>query len=169
MSGAQVLAFAQNRLGERVGGGQCFDLVDAALRSAGHRSAADYGALSPRADYVWGTAVQLGQLLPGDVVQFSNYRMLVHVATRSTDGSSSFADEQSERPHHTAIVESVGQNGEVTVLEQNVQGRHRVLRNTLRFSASTTTEIHFEGSQTLTTTRTVTVSGQVWYYRPQAR
>lgn len=132
-------------------------------------SAADFGELSPRADYVWGTAVLLGQLQPGDVVQFSNYRMRVHVATRSTDGSSSFADEESERPHHTAIVESVGPNGEVTVLEQNVGGRLRVLRNTLRFSASTSTETRFEGSETITTTRTVTVSGQVWFYRPQTR
>ena len=141
MSGQRVLAFAQSHFGERVGSGECFDLADQALRAAGDKSAADFGTVTPNADYVWGTAQQIGQLLPGDIVQFSRYRMRVHTQTTSSDGSSSYDDVEQERPHHTAIVETVGSNGEVTVLEQNVEGDRTVLRNTLRFTAASSSSV----------------------------
>jgi plastocyanin len=169
MSGPRVLAFAQSRFGGRVGSGECFDLADQALRAAGDKSAADFGTVTPTADYVWGTAQQIGQIRPGDIVQFSRYTMRVHTETTSTDGSSSFEDLEQSRPHHTAIVETVDANGEVTVLEQNVEGNRTVLRNTLRFTAGSSSTVTFRGTVATTTTVTVTVSGRLWYYRPVAR
>jgi plastocyanin len=169
MSGPQVVAYAQTHFGERVGSGECFDLADQALRASGDKSAADFGTVTPNANYVWGTAQQLGQILPGDIVQFASYKMKIHTATTSTDGSSSTDDVEQERPHHTAVVETVGANGEVTVLEQNVEGDRTVLRNTLRFSAATSSSVSLQGSVSTTTTVTVTVSGTLKFYRPVAR
>ena len=41
--GDQVVAFARGKIGQCVGNGECFDLADQALRSAGAKSAADFG------------------------------------------------------------------------------------------------------------------------------
>ena len=69
--------------------------------------------------------------------------------------------ESQTRPHHTAIVERVGANGSLTVLEQNVPRRSPVLRSQLFFTNSTT--------RSGGTTTTIRVQGTFWLYRPQAR
>jgi hypothetical protein len=51
-------------------------------------------------------------------------------------------------------------NGAVTVLEQNAPEGSAVSRNTLYFTAGTTTSGH--------QTTTITVRGTFWFYRPQA-
>ena len=88
----------------------------AARREA--KSAADYGKVSPNADYTWGTPVTLATLQPGDIIQFRNYTYESVVVTK-TDKATTTDELAQDRPHHTAIVESVGENGAVTVLEQN--------------------------------------------------
>jgi len=143
----QVLAFASSKFGQTVGGGECFDLADRALRAAGALSAADYGELTPNADYEWGLAVMLSSVQPGDIIQFSNYSYRI-------DHADSW--EEHSRPHHTAIVAAVGQNGAITVYEQNVgtgSGARRVQRNQLYFQ----------------NTRSITVSGSFRFFRPQER
>lgn len=177
MSNDRVRQWAVDHLGQQVGDGECFALVDQALRNSGDKSAADFGQVGPNVDYVWGTATTLASLRPGDLIQFRNYRVrVVTVTVRRTtlpdggwDESTQTQERTDTRPHHSAVVDAVGSGGEVTVLEQNVGGVRRVRRNTLTFSGSTNTTTTTAGNVTTTVTRTVTVSGTLRYYRPVAR
>lgn len=162
----QITGFASGRTGQQVGDGECFALADGALRAAGYRSAADFGAVSADADYVWGSAISVGQLQEGDVVQFRNYSVRTVTRTDRDDGSFSEREDTVSRPHHTAIVASVGSNGAVVVFEQNVSGQRVVLRNSLAFASSSTTSPADGGGTTVTT---VTVTGRLWFYRPVPR
>jgi surface antigen len=139
----QVLAFASSKIGQTVGGGECYDLANAALQAANAQTAADYGEITPDADYQWGLPVITPQ--PGDIIQFRNYSFRIDY----DDGW-----EEQSRPHHTAIVASVGANGAIMVYEQNVgtgSSARTVQHN----------QLYFEN------TSAVTVSGQFWFYRPQ--
>jgi len=155
----QIVGFARRQQGSRVGKGECFDLADQALRGAKAKSAADYGKISRNADYTWGTPVTLADLQPGDVIQFRNYLYKSTVVTK-TDKETTTDEVDVDRPHHTAIVESVGDNGAVTVLEQNAPDGSPVARTVLYFKDSTTTS----GRKTTT----IKVTGKFWFFRPQA-
>ncbi len=155
-----VVSFATQNMGQRVGDGECFALADLALRSAGAKSAANYGTVVPDADYVWGTEVSLAGLKPGDIVQFRDYRYRKVVVKEDAKGVDE-KESSEERPHHTAIVERVGADGVVTVLEQNSPQGSAVHRTTLYFSDS-----EEENGRQKTT---VTVTGTFWFYRPQPR
>jgi len=170
----QITTFASTRSGQTVGTGECFDLADQALRAAGAKSAADFGTVTPTANYVWGRAVTLATLQAGDIIQFSHYSYTVTTTTTVTnaDGSSSTdtqVDTQS-RPHHTAMVLSVGANGAVTVWEQNVAGVRSVMQNQLFFTThADPPQVTTSGGSTTTVNRSVQVSGTRRYYRPQQR
>ena len=155
----QIVGFARRQQGSRVGKGECFDLADQALRGAKAKSAADYGKISRNADYTWGTPVTLADLQPGDVIQFRNYIYTSTVVTK-TDKETTTDEVDVDRPHHTAIVESVGDNGAVTVLEQNAPDGSPVARTVLYFKDSTTTS----GRKTTT----IKVTGKFWFFRPEA-
>jgi hypothetical protein len=142
-----------------LGDGECFTLVDRALRASGLRSAEDFGAVRPDADYVWGTLVTLADVRAGDVVQFRDYRFDRRVETESADGTT-IDEEFQERPHHTAIVERVNES-EITILEQNVPRGSGVSRATLFFASG--------ASRSGRRTTTITVRGQFRFYRPQPR
>lgn len=174
-STSQLIAqFAQSRLGQRVGDGECFALADQALRDRSLKSASDFGTISPSADYIWGREVSVSQAQPGDVIQFRNYNFeeSTHTEISRPDGSGEFRDETASgsRPHHTAIVASVGSNGEIMVYEQNIGGQRVVLHNRLLFSTVTIgpTSTTVNGVTT-TVTRTVTVTGTAKFYRAQTR
>lgn len=154
--GDGIVGYARNRMGQVVGNGECFTLVDRALRHAGARTAADFGEVTPDADYTWGTPVTLAELGPGDIIQFRDYVCDVH-----TETDSEVSDESQDRPHHTAIVERVGDHGLVTVLEQNIPPGTGVSRNQLYFSAGT-----FSSGGGGTTR--VRVRGTFWFFRAQA-
>jgi hypothetical protein len=156
----RIVGYARQQLGARIGKGECTDLVDSALRSANVKSAADYGDLSPDADYKWGTPVTLAALQPGDVIQFRDYAYRSVVVTRTGTGSAR-QERGQDRPHHTAIVESVGDDGALTVLEQNAPDGSPVTRTVLYFKDSTTTS----GQRTTT----ITVKGKFWFFRPQPK
>ena len=119
----KVLAFAEANLGQKVGRGECTDLVDAAYAAAGAKSETKLGPTGPDANYVWGTPVDtvttanlsLAGVQPGDVIQMRDVT-LVHTTT-NPDGSWSTTTKTAG--HHTAIVESVS-GSTITVLEQNV-------------------------------------------------
>jgi len=159
--GERVVRYPRQRMGQRVGDGECFSLADGALRNAGARTAEDYGTVAPDLDYVWGSSVSLADLQPGDVVQFRDYRFDREVETRNADGSFTTTSDVQERPHHTAIVERVDGGGAVTVLEQNSPDGSPVTRSQLFFSGGT----RRSGNRTTT----ITVQGRFWFYRPQAR
>jgi len=157
----RVLAFARQRIGQVHGDGECFTLADDALRQANAKSAADFGQVGPDIDYVWGKTVARTALQPGDIIQLRDYHAEISSNTDNPDGSSESDSKSEARPHHTAIVESVGSGGTVTVLEQNVPDGSAVTRNVLHLTDST--------SSSGNTTTTVTVTGTMWFYRPQAR
>jgi hypothetical protein len=155
------MAFANQKMGTRHGDGQCFTLADDALKKAGAKSAADFGKVTDDADYVWGTAVKLGDVKPGDLIQFRNYVYECKIRTDNPDGTWSESEDKKGRPHHTAIVEQVNGDGSLVVLEQNAPKGSAVARNTLFFKSGTT-----ESDNTKTT---IKVQGSVQFYRPQAR
>jgi hypothetical protein len=167
----KITDFAKTRLSQTVGSGECYDLADQALSGAGAKSAPAYGKITPNANYVWGKAVTLAQLQPGDVIQFSNYQADTTVQTdvANKDGSSSNDTKVAtvSRPHHTAVVKSVGANGVVTVYEQNVDGDRTVRESTLNVSGSTNTTNSSSGDSTTKVTTTIKVSGTLKFYRPQ--
>jgi hypothetical protein len=155
--GEKVVAYARHRLGDVVGNGECFTLADRALQHAGAKRAEDCmppGAVTEEADYVWGEEVLLDEVQPGDIIQTRDYVSLVRIETPD-----SWHEDEQQRGHHTAIVESVGDHGSLTVLEQNVPPGQPVQRIKLYFDSGTFTE----GG----TTTKVSVTGQFWFYRPQ--
>src|SRR5262249_29240638 len=60
----KVLSYAQGMLGKQDGNGECWTLVDNALRSAGADASGD-------SNYVFGQAISVGSVSPGDVIQFT--------------------------------------------------------------------------------------------------
>src|ERR1700674_2320450 len=155
--GTQVVQFAQARRRRRVGDGECFALADQALRHAGGKSASDFGTITADADYVWGTSVAVGNVQPGDILQFRDYKY----TRRNDKADGGWQETSQERPHHTAIVVSNDGNGLLTVTEQNAPPGSAVREIQLGFTSTT-----FESGGTKVT---ITVSGQVSFYRPQAR
>ena len=156
----RIVGYATRKRGERDGDGECYTLVNRALRAADAKTAADFGPVSPDADYVWGSSVALADLRAGDVIQFRDYTY-TRVTVTDDDTGTTTDEEEGERPHHTAIVQSVDSGGAVTVWEQNAPEGSAVSRNRLFFTSGTTT------SGTRTTT--ITVTGTFWFYRPEAR
>ena len=71
--------------------------------------------------------MSLTDLQPGDVIQFRDYTFHRVVVTE-TDSSTVTDELDGDRPHHTAIVQSVDGNGAVTVLEQNAPDGSAVSR-----------------------------------------
>jgi hypothetical protein len=152
----QVVRFARDNVGRSVGSGECFDLVDQALRNAGAKSAADFGTVTPNADYVWGSSVGLANVRPGDIIQFRNYRY-----DRTIETDTGTDTDFQERPHHTAIVDRIDGGGAITVLEQNVPDGSPGQRSQLFFSS---VSANSAGRRT-----TIRVQGRFRFYRPQAR
>jgi len=170
-----VIRFASGHMRQTVGRGECFDLADEALRSAGALSAADYGEITATADYEWGLAVMLQSARPGDIVQFRNYRFVRETTIVVRNAQNQVIEEGNEveeatRPHHTAIIQSVSQTGEIVVYEQNADGVRSVASNPLyllsrRLPAQTTRS----GGNSETRTTNITVSGTYRIFRPQPR
>jgi hypothetical protein len=156
----RIVGYASRKRGERDGDGECYTLVNRALRAADARTAADYGPVSPDADYIWGTSVALADLRPGDIIQFRDYTY-ERVTVIDDDSGTTTEEHAEDRPHHTAIVQSVDGGGAVTVWEQNAPEGSAVRRTQLFFTSGRTTS----GNRT---TR-ITVRGTFWFYRPEAR
>ncbi len=142
-----IYEYARDRLGTKVGNGQCWTLANNALVHAGARPPAQASL------YVWGTEVPLGQLARGNIIQFTRYTVRIEQA----DGSwQELTRGDANSPRHTAIVETVRPNGEVVVLEANVDASQNVRRNTLYFQAGTVG------------TATITITGDFTFYQAQA-
>jgi hypothetical protein len=110
----RIVAFARDRLGMRVGSGECTELVVAALEAAGISNGA------ARVPDVWGEPVEgRANIRPGDILQF---RDAVFIGRRRVerDGRVLIQTYKRRLIHHTAIVEESRDDGRVlTVLHQN--------------------------------------------------
>jgi hypothetical protein len=163
--GQQVVDFARQRIGQRVGDGECFALADQALRHVGAGSAADFGSVGTDTDYIWSSqTVTATNAQAGDIIQFRNFT----VATRTDNVDGSWQTRSESRPHHTAVVVSNDGAGNFTILEQNVQiggtsgqARRTVRQNQIPVSSGTRPQ----GTSTIT----VQVSGTLIIYRPVSR
>jgi hypothetical protein len=114
-----VLAYAVAALGTQVGDGGCWALADEALKAAGADTSGDFGC-------VFGSAVDLYAVIPGDVLQFEG----VHFeGPDPATGGTYWQD----FPHHTAIVYSVS-GSQITLLNQNVNGDTTVQFTTINLN-----------------------------------
>ncbi len=119
-----VLAFAQGKLGQKVGDGGCTRLIEAALESVGAKPGEN---LNSPGFYVWGRLLVAGEAMtPGDIIQFAPG------TTFQTPTSSLWMDSLFG---HAAIIESV--NGTtITMLNQNMAGSP-VIRTTVDLATIT--------------------------------
>lgn len=128
----KIVDFAKSKIGKKVGTGQCYELADEALKDAGAKTASDYGKITKDADYVWGKEVNVDKTLPGDIIQFRDYKRVkmdqeaYEIGFPKKDGGGSinytFGHKDTvERPHHTAVASTHISQGKLTVLEQNVK------------------------------------------------
>lgn len=99
----QVVDFVQDRMGKKVGRGECWDLAAEALNSAGATWDGSYG---------WGVVIEPGtdSILPGDVIQFKD------VELEWVEGNSR---NRMTMPHHTAVVIDVKAPGVFIIAHQN--------------------------------------------------
>ena len=174
----KVYQYAHSQMRQHVGRGECWDLVDAALRYAGAVRNAGGG---DEVDYVWGTEIGPHQTIAGDVVQLRNYEFVVKTVTRVEFDDGEFTQntktESTKRPHHTAIVDHYTTKG-LVIIEQNYPKGSKVTQNTLPLSNfGPITETSFVSRKDakgkmrpakVSVTTTVEVSGRIWAYRPKA-
>lgn len=157
----KVYDYAKNKFGQKVGSGECFDLADFALKSIDAKTAKDYGKITGNADYVWGELIDFRKAVPGDVIQFRDYKLTITV---NEDGYSPYKSRYTiTRPHHTAIISRVKGGSAILVLEQNIGDgpqRRTVQENELYFGSPA--PIQKGKEKTI-----ITVSGIAKFYRPQ--
>lgn len=112
--GAQVLAFARTKVGEKVGNGECATLAVEALKEAGIRVRFRDGAVK------WGEPrAKVEDAQPGDILQFEDVTFFKK--TKRPGGA--IATMSYNFPHHTAIVSEARKvKGAVVlkILHQNV-------------------------------------------------
>jgi hypothetical protein len=168
--GQQILSFARQKLGRKVGDGECFALADKALRAAGAATAEDFCTIGPNTDYVWSSqAVSIGTAQPGDILQVRTFS----VVRRTDRPDGSWNEERSSRgsPNHTAVIASTRTEGGIvflTILEQNVTigGTRNQPKKSVRQNEIPTSDGEIKnGNDTIT----YTVTGDLWIYRPVAR
>jgi len=114
--GDALVQYAVNRLGKRVGRGECWDLPFHGLQAVGAKTPHDLGSDL----YVWGEPISLSEAGPGDVLQFEG----VFIRRTWSDGRE---QTWNFRTKHSAIVES--RNGIFFhLLNQHIQGKKIVTR-----------------------------------------
>lgn len=116
----EVVNFAADNIGKRIGRGECWDLADQALRAA--------GAEPPRG-YTFGDRIPLNEIQPGDILQFTSARF----------------DEAGYwtimgMPNHTAVVHAVGDT-RAFILQQNFDGKRYVTTYDLNLNNQTSGQI----------------------------
>lgn len=100
-----VVNFAADNIGRKIGRGECWDLADQALRAAG---------AEPPKGYTFGTPVPLDEIQPGDILQFTAARF-------DEPGYWTIMG----MPNHTAVVHAVGDT-RAFILQQNFDGKRYV-------------------------------------------
>jgi len=168
---ARVKSAAEKRVGGKAvaggkdkGGIDCFALIDQVLKAEGGKTAADFGPVSPNADYVWGEAVELDAVKPGDILQFRDHAVTTRTQTLGEiKWEETSVEGPARRPHHSAVVVEVRGDGSVVVVEQNVKPTpNKVTRNVIARLA--------DGEETRRPSnmvkKVITVTGTVKAYRP---
>lgn len=114
----RVVEYAQNRIGHKVGTGECWDLAFEALKHAGAKTPWDLNQT-----YVWGTEIaRVVDVQPGDILQFEGVKIEWSWVT-SKKNVTTTQTQTYTFAHHTAIVEKVDSGTFVTLLHSNVQSK----------------------------------------------
>ncbi len=152
--GAQVLKYATESVGKKVGDGECATLALKALESAGAKTTLDYGVTGEKGDYEWGTLVEkYADVRPGDIVQFRDVKIVIKTVTEVPGGGTRTSSRTQTMGQHTAVVSANAGKGKFKVLEQNAGGSNEdeKTRKTVRES-----DLDLNGK----------TEGKVWFYRP---
>ena len=148
-----IVKYAADRIGKKVGDGECTALAIAALKSVGAKTTYDYGVSGLDKDYKWGRLVKdHADVQPGDIVQFRDVVTVTKIVTKTATGTTTRTMSR-DYPHHTAIVAKNLGKGKFAVYEQNAGNtgateveRRKVRENPLDLAGKT--------------------AGTVWIYRP---
>ena len=158
----KVLAFATANKGRRYEDGECWTLVESALKSAKAVTSTDIHGkeLENTVDYVWGDEITIGAAGPGDIVQFEDGWSFTRTVS-SPDGAEQYRT-KGVRVHHTAIVERVITRGiALKIISQNLPTGTGVASMDFYFAPTT----FKEGENTVA----ITVSGGATFYRPRRK
>jgi hypothetical protein len=139
----KIVKFCKDHVGQKVGDGECSDLGDEALKSAGAKPRSAFKDFPNEEDLVWGelvyaleikdnapkeTKVPKTSIQPGDVIQLRDARF----AGKNLRGVENY---EAEYGHHSAVVVAVKkETGVLTILEQNFNGKKMVTESTYRLS-----------------------------------
>lgn len=138
-----VVSYAMSKKGQKIGNGQCTELVTAALNSANARP----GNFGDYRNYVWGERRPTGAIIrPGDIIQFEECKFVT--TTTNANGTSTSTQVMD---HHTAIVRYSTQ-GTVLLLHQNLDGSP-VVQTVLNLNNMTQGPLHRLGPHSQVTNR----------------
>ncbi len=130
----KVVVWAQGKLGQKIGRGECWDLGEEALKQAGASTSNDLGPVGADTDYVWGDPVDIGKVEAGDILQLRNHLVTTKTTIKYVykDGTTVTETQETtaKRGHHTAIVNGMlDADGKVKTLEQHVKPKGDVVQN----------------------------------------
>ncbi|MBL4865989.1 MAG: hypothetical protein JKY67_06400 [Pseudomonadales bacterium] len=179
----RIVVWVRVQIGKKIGDGECWTLVEEALSSNGGKTSSDLGPVSRNANYIWGNKIAIDAVSAGDILQFRN-----HKETTTTLLEYTFKDEATwsetqteivEKPHHTAVVNgTVNAKGLLKTLDQNVKPLGKIVQNqeiyTKNVSAVVTNTTESQKhpynkkmeKAKVKKTVTISVSGNIWAYRP---
>jgi hypothetical protein len=167
---AQLKTKAENKVGDpavdggkQKGGVDCFALVDQLLKSLSAKTAADFGEVTVDADYVWGTAVALDSVQPGDILQFRDHTVVTRTEALGPTRWAMTEEQTQHRPHHTAVVIEVISGGGVVVVEQNVKPDKKKIRRNVIDGLAEGEETRYISNKLK---KIIKVTGKAWAYRP---
>jgi hypothetical protein len=150
--------------GKDKGGIDCFALVDELLKSAGGKRPKDFGEVTPTGDYVWGDPVELEKIKPGDILQFRDHFVTIRTQKLLDDKWKETSIEgPARRPHHTAVVVEVKEDGGVVVVEQNVRPDPKKVKRNVIAGLAAGEETRYKSNAEK---EIITVTGTVKAYRP---
>lgn len=154
-----VFDYAANKLGQKVGNGECEALVSEALKAVGAKNFWELGPQGYNVDYVWGSRIatitknnkSTANISSGDIIQFRD----VSTYEEMTYPDGSWRSYSLHYNHHTAIVKAVV-GSQIYVLHQNVgnQGNGPDARKIVQNGVIDLNDL---------------TSGTMWVYRPVER
>ena len=129
----QVLAFAQEKMGKKIGRGECWDLAAQPLKAldATWNNKFEFGKKIATGDSR-GLKLESGMtLIPGDIIHF--FKVKSSWTKNYPDGRKAWGSETIGMPDHVAVLKKFDGKTVLTLLHQNVSGK--------RYMVETTTDI----------------------------
>src|SRR5262245_51935298 len=85
---SKVLQYAESKMSQQVGRGECWDLGNEALKAAGAKQPGQSGYGS----YVFGQSVSLSSIKPGDILQFEGVITFKHTSPNGSWSTQTFGN-----------------------------------------------------------------------------